>query len=80
MAFSHCEHKKGARWQSATFSMSCVDRVTSRSLYRFKDGLADNETTVFSQRGNFPLITNHHIYKVPSFPQPTDLSIDARRG
>jgi hypothetical protein len=52
------------------------DRVTSRLIFRFKDGSVDDETTVFSQRGNFQLITDHHIQKGPSFPQPMDLSID----
>jgi hypothetical protein len=52
------------------------DRVTARLLFRFKDGSVDDETTVFSQRGNFQLISDHHIQKGPSFPQPVDLSID----
>jgi hypothetical protein len=56
------------------------DWVTSRLLFRFKDGSVDDETTVFSQRGNFQLITDHHIQKGPSFPQPMDLSIDVRSG
>jgi hypothetical protein len=56
------------------------DRVTSRLLFRFKDGSVDDETTVFSQRGNFQLITDHHIQKGPSFPQPMDLSIDVPSG
>jgi hypothetical protein len=56
------------------------DRVTSRLLFRFKDGSVDDETAVFSQRGNFQLITDHHIQKGPSFPQPMDLSIDVRSG
>jgi hypothetical protein len=56
------------------------DRVTSRLLFRFKDGSVDEETAVFSQRGNFQLITDHHIQKGPSFPQPLDLSIDVRSG
>ena len=56
------------------------DRVTARLLFRFKDGSVDDETTVFSQRGNFQLITNHHIQKGPSFPQPMDLSIDVPTG
>lgn len=56
------------------------DRVTSRLLFRFKDGSVDDETTVFSQRANFQLITDHHIQKGPSFPQPMDLSIDGRSG
>ena len=56
------------------------DRVTSRLLFRFKDGSIDDETTVFTQRGNFLLISNHHIQKGPSFPHPLDLSIDAQSG
>jgi hypothetical protein len=56
------------------------DRVTSRLLFRFKDGSVDDETAVFSQRANFQLITDHHIQKGPSFPQPMDLSIDVRSG
>ena len=56
------------------------NQVTSRLLFRFKDGSVDDETTVFSQRGNFQLITDHHIQKGPSFPHPMDLSIDVRSG
>ncbi len=56
------------------------DVVTSRLLFRFKDGSVDDETTVFSQRAHFQLITDHHIQKGPSFPQPMDLSIDVRSG
>jgi hypothetical protein len=56
------------------------DRVTSRLLFRFKDGSVDDETTVFSQRGNFQLINDHHIQKGPSFPQPMDVSIDVPSG
>jgi hypothetical protein len=56
------------------------DRVTSRLLFRFKDGSVDDETAVFTQHGNFQLITDHHLQKGPSFPQPLDLSIDVRSG
>jgi hypothetical protein len=56
------------------------DRVTARLVFRFKDGSIDDETTVFSQRGNFQLISDHHIQKGPSFPQPMDLSIDVPSG
>jgi hypothetical protein len=56
------------------------DRVASRLFFRFKDGSVDDETTVFSQRGHFQLITDHHVQKGPSFPQPMDLSIDVLRG
>jgi hypothetical protein len=56
------------------------DRVISRLVFRFKDGSVDDETTVFTQHGNFQLITDHHIQKGPSFPQPMDLSIDVPSG
>jgi hypothetical protein len=54
------------------------DRVTARLTFHFKDGSIDDETTVFSQRRFFRLITDHHIQKGPSFPNPIDLSIDTR--
>jgi hypothetical protein len=56
------------------------DRVTTHCTFRFKDGSVDDETTVFSQRGNFQLISDHHIQKGPFFPHPMDLSIDTRSG
>src|SRR5438445_9761849 len=43
------------------------DRVTSRLLCRFKDGSVDDETAVFSQHGNFQVITDHHVQKGPHF-------------
>ena len=54
--------------------------VTARLLLTFKDGSLDDETTVFSQRRSFRLITYHHIQKGPTFPHPIDLMIDARTG
>jgi hypothetical protein len=56
------------------------DTVNARLTFRFKDGSVDDETTVFSQRDKFHLITDHHIQRGPSFPQPLDISIDARHG
>ncbi|MGA2889307.1 MAG: hypothetical protein ABSE51_14755 [Terracidiphilus sp.] len=56
------------------------DRVTTQTLFRFKDGSIDDETTVLSQRRTFQLITYHHIQKGPSFPHPMDLMIDAPSG
>ncbi|HEX4758627.1 MAG TPA: hypothetical protein VH308_11620 [Terracidiphilus sp.] len=55
-------------------------QVTARLLFTFKDGSIDDETTVFTQRRNFQLITDHHIQKGPFFPHPIDLMIDARSG
>lgn len=56
------------------------DRVTSRTLFRFKDGSIDDETTVFSQSHTFKLISDHHIQKGPSFPHPMDVLIDVNTG
>jgi hypothetical protein len=56
------------------------DRVTSHLVFRFRDGSVDDETTVFSQRGVFRLISDHHIQRGPSFPKPIDVLIDAVTG
>jgi hypothetical protein len=56
------------------------DRVISRLLFRFRDGSVDDDTTVFTQRGVFRLISDHHIQRGPSFPKPMDLFINARTG
>jgi hypothetical protein len=56
--------------------LSHGDRITTRLVFHFKDGSIDDETTVYSQRGVFRLLKNHHIQKGPSFPHPLDLSID----
>ena len=55
-------------------------QVTARLVFHFKDGSIDDETTVFSQRRKFQLMSDHHIQKGPSFPHPIDLMIDARSG
>jgi hypothetical protein len=55
-------------------------RVTAHLIFHFKDGSLDDETTVFSQRRTFQLISDHHIQKGPFFPHPMDLTIDARSG
>ncbi len=53
-------------------------QVTTETLFRFKDGSVDDETTVFSQRGSFQLISDHHVQKGPAFPHPMDVLIDCR--
>ena len=56
------------------------DRITSRLVYHFKDGSLDDETAVYSQRDVFRLISDHHIQKGPSFPQPVDISLETSTG
>jgi len=56
------------------------DRVTCRLSFRFRDGSQSEETTVFSQRGHFRLVSDRVVQKGPVFPHPIDVSIDARSG
>jgi hypothetical protein len=55
-------------------------QITTETVFHFKDGSVDDETTVFSLRRNFQLLTDHHVQKGPSFPHPMDVLIDCRSG
>jgi len=52
--------------------------VSSELVIHFFDGSLDDETTNYSQRGLFRFISDHHVQRGPSFPQPIDVTIDAR--
>jgi hypothetical protein len=54
--------------------------VTSRLVLNFFDGSVDDETTVYTQDRTLHLVTDHHVQHGASFPQPTDVLIDATRG
>jgi hypothetical protein len=56
------------------------NQVTAHLVFHFKDGSVDEETAVFSQRGTFRVISDHHIQKGPSFPKPMNLSVNASTG
>ncbi|MFZ0806301.1 MAG: hypothetical protein WAN03_08970 [Candidatus Sulfotelmatobacter sp.] len=56
------------------------DQVTSQTAFRFKDGSRQEETTVFSQHGNFRLISYHLVQKGPAFKNASDLSITCATG
>jgi hypothetical protein len=56
------------------------NQLVSHLVFRFKDGSVDDDTAVFSQRGAFRLISDHHIQKGPSFPHPTNVFINAATG
>ena len=56
------------------------EQVTSHVTFHFRDGSVDDEITVFSQRGVFHLISDHHIQRGPSFPKPIDVFINAATG
>ena len=56
------------------------DEVTSRLVFRFRDGSRDEDLTVFTQRHTFRLVSDHHIQHGPSFPKPIDVLIDGVTG
>ena len=54
--------------------------VTTRLTFRFKDGSLYDETTVYTQRRVFRLVSDHLVQKGPSFKMEIEVRIDARRG
>ncbi len=56
------------------------DEITAETVFTFKDGSIDDETTVYTQHHTFQLISDHHIQKGPFFPHPTQVFINARTG
>jgi hypothetical protein len=55
-------------------------RVTTHLVFIFNDGSVHDETTVFSQRRTFQLVSHHLAQKGPSFPRPLDMRVDAASG
>ena len=56
------------------------NHITSRLIFRFKDGSRSEETAIFSQRGYFRLISYRLVQKGPAFPHATEISIDTSKG
>jgi hypothetical protein len=56
------------------------DRVTSRLVLHYKDGSISDETTVFSQRTDFLLLSDHLIQKGPAFKRPVEVRLDRSTG
>ena len=56
------------------------DRVTARLVFKFKDGSLMDQTTVYSQRQRFRLISDRVVQKGPAFPQPLEMSVDGSTG
>jgi len=54
--------------------------VTSRLAFRFTDGSLHDETAVFSEAGQFRLLTDQMVQKGPTFPRSIDMSLDAAKG
>ncbi len=56
------------------------DLVTNRLVFHFHDGSLQEETATFRQRGSFELLTDHLVQKGPSFPHPSEITIDRAAG
>src|SRR4051794_17719530 len=56
------------------------NRVTSELGFHFKDGSLHQETSVYSQRRTFRLLTYHLVQKGPAFKRPVDVSVNASTG
>jgi len=56
------------------------DRVTSRLVFRFRDGSLFDERSVFTQKRHFRLLHNHSLQKGPSFPREIESTIDVGKG
>jgi hypothetical protein len=54
--------------------------VTSRLVFRFKDGSIHDETAVFTERQQFRLVRDHLVQNGPAFPQSLDMAIDTATG
>ena len=56
------------------------DRVTTHVVFHFKDGSVHEETTLFSQRGSFRLLSNHLLQKGPAFKRPMEVTTNGSTG
>ena len=54
--------------------------VTTRTVFHFRDGSLDDETTIFEQRENLRLLSDDHLQRGPAFPHPMEIKIEAEAG
>lgn len=55
-------------------------RVYSRLTFHYKDGSLYDDTTIYTERGVFRVLSDHLIEKGPSFKQPMETWVDAKTG
>lgn len=55
-------------------------QVRAHVIFHFKDGSLDDESTVFTQRGTFHLISDHHVQTGPFFSHSIDMWVDVPKG
>jgi hypothetical protein len=56
------------------------EHITTRLVYRFRDGSIDEDTTTYIQHETFRLVSDHHLQKGPYFPKPSDYMVDVASG
>jgi hypothetical protein len=56
------------------------DQVTAHLVFHFKDGSLHDETTVFSQRDRFRLVSDRVVQNGPAFPRQLDMTINMGTG
>jgi hypothetical protein len=56
------------------------DRVTTRLVFRFKDGSTHDETAIYTQRQTFRFVSGRVVQKGPAFPRPLDMTINGTNG
>jgi hypothetical protein len=56
------------------------DQVTTRLVFRFKNGSLHDETVVFSQRDLFTLLSYRIVQRGPSFPETLEARVDRETG
>ena len=72
-------NEKGGILASGEFSqVPRGDKIKSRLVFYFRDGSVDDETSVYSQKSDFRLISDRHVQRGPSFPDPCEMTVDAR--
>jgi hypothetical protein len=68
----------GATLASGEFSqISHGDRIKLRLVFHFRDGSLNDETTVYSQKSTFRLVSDRLVQRGPAFPNPCEVRIDA---
>lgn len=71
----------GSRLASGDLIQNAVgDRVTSRLVFHFRDGSLYDDTTIYSERERFRLISDHLVEKGPAFPNAIEMSVDGASG
>lgn len=63
-----------------SFEVLKEGKVTGRLTFRFNDGSVYDDTTVFTQKGSFRLVSDHVIEKGPAFKISSDTLVDAEHG